>query len=136
MVVFRHLPYGMQPAIRILPQQSQGQGHPLQGAAQREGGSSANRYRLCPLLPLARLPPTLPEENQRLREEAEKEVNGKDPYNFLFGDVRSLDFSDASKVFVNFYDNTFAGYPLSDVKSFRFYNRWSNPDVLLKAQYS
>ena len=26
-------------------------------------------------------------------------------HNFLFGDVRSLDFSDASKVFVNFYDN-------------------------------
>jgi len=57
-------------------------------------------------------------------------------HDYLFGNVQSLEFSDDSKVFVNFYDNTFAGYPLSDVKSFRFYNRWSNPDVLLKAQYS
>ena len=57
-------------------------------------------------------------------------------HNFLFGDVRSLDFSDASKVFVNFYDNSFIEYQSSDVESFRFYNRWSNPHVLLKAQYT
>ena len=63
-------------------------------------------------------------------------MNGKAPHNFLFGDVRSLDFSDASKVFVNFYDNSFIEYQLSDVESFRFYNRWSNPHVLLKAQYT
>ena len=55
-------------------------------------------------------------------------------YDYLFGNVKSLEFSDNSKVLINFYDNTFAGFPLSDVKSFRFYNRWSNPLVLLKAQ--
>lgn len=57
-------------------------------------------------------------------------------HDYLFGNVKSLEFPDNSKVFINFYDNTFAGFPLSDVKSIRFYNRWSNPDVLLKAQES
>ena len=57
-------------------------------------------------------------------------------HDYLFGNVKSLEFPDNSKVFINFYDNTFAGFPMSDVKSIRFYNRWSNPDVLLKAQES
>lgn len=57
-------------------------------------------------------------------------------YNYLFGNVKSLEFLDNSKVFINFYDNSFAGFPWSDVKSIRFYNRWSNPDVLMKAQDS
>ena len=57
-------------------------------------------------------------------------------YNYLFGNVKSLEFLDNSKVFINFYDNSFAGFPWSDVKSIRFHNRYSNPDVLLKAQES
>ena len=57
-------------------------------------------------------------------------------YNYLFGDVRSLEFLDNTKVFINFYDNTFAGFPWSDVKSLSFHNRYSNPEVLLKAQES
>ena len=54
-------------------------------------------------------------------------------YNYLFGNVKSLEFLDNSKVFINFYDNSFAGFPWSDVKSIRFHNRYSNPYVLLKA---
>ena len=57
-------------------------------------------------------------------------------YNYLFGNVKSLEFSDNSKLFVNFYDNTFDGFQWNDVKSIRFYNRWSNPEVLLKTQES
>ena len=57
-------------------------------------------------------------------------------YNYLFGNVKSLEFLDNSKVFINFYDNSFAGFPWSDVKSIRFHNRYSNPYVLLKAQES
>ena len=62
-------------------------------------------------------------------------MNGQQ-YNYLFGNVKSLEFLDNSKVFINFYDNSFAGFPWSDVKSIRFHNRYSNPDVLLKAQES
>nr|MCR4921798.1 hypothetical protein [Bacteroidaceae bacterium] len=43
-------------------------------------------------------------------------------YNYLFGNVKSLEFLDNSKVFINFYDNSFAGFPWSDVKSIRFHN--------------
>ena len=77
MVVFRHLPYGRKPAIRILSQQSQGQGHPLQGVTERERGTSAHRHGLCPLLPLARFPSPLPQENQRFREATEVVGRGK-----------------------------------------------------------
>ena len=62
-------------------------------------------------------------------------TNGQQ-YDYVFGNVKSVEFLDNSKVFINFYDNSFAGFPWSDVKSLRFYNRWSNPDVLLKAQES
>ena len=57
-------------------------------------------------------------------------------YDYLLGNVKSLEFLDNSKVFINFYDNSFAGFPWSDVKSLRFHNRYSNPNVLLKAQES
>jgi hypothetical protein len=57
-------------------------------------------------------------------------------HEYLFGNVKSLEFSGNSKLFINFYDNTFAGFPWSDVKSLSFHNRYSNPDVLLKAQES
>ena len=57
-------------------------------------------------------------------------------HDYLFGNVKSLEFLDNSKVFINFYDNTFAGFPWTDVKSLTFHNRYSNPDVLLKAQES
>lgn len=60
-------------------------------------------------------------------------MNGRQ-YDYLFGNVRSVEFQDHSKLFVNFYDNTFAGFPWSDVKSLSFHNRWSSPNVLLKAQ--
>lgn len=60
-------------------------------------------------------------------------MNGRQ-YDYLFGNVRSVEFQDQSKLFVNFYDNTFAGFPWSDVKSLSFHNRWSSPNVLLKAQ--
>ena len=63
-------------------------------------------------------------------------TNDGQQHNYLFGNIKNLEFSDDSKVFINFYDNTFVGYQMNDVKSFRFYNRWSNPDVLLKAEYT
>ena len=55
-------------------------------------------------------------------------------HNYLFNFVKSLDFSDNSMVTVNFHDDTSDKYALNDVYSIRFYNRWSNPDALLKAQ--
>ena len=57
-------------------------------------------------------------------------------HNYIFGNVKSLEFLDNSKVFINFYDNSFAGFPWSDVKSLSFRSRYSNPNALLKAQES
>ena len=37
-------------------------------------------------------------------------MNGRQ-YDYLFVNVRSVEFQDHSKLFVNFYDNTFAGFP-------------------------
>ena len=55
-------------------------------------------------------------------------------HDYLFDFVKSLELYDNSKVTVNFYDNTSDRYSWKDVKSLRFYNRWSDPDALLKAQ--
>jgi len=62
-------------------------------------------------------------------------VNGRQ-HDYLFGNVKSLEISNNSKLWVNFPDDSFEGFPLSDVQSVRFYNRWSNPDVLLKTKES
>ena len=70
LVVLHHLPHGLQSAVRLLSQQPARQGHPIQGAAQRAGSPSAHSHRLRALLPLARLPPPLPEAARQLREAA------------------------------------------------------------------
>lgn len=53
-------------------------------------------------------------------------------HDYIFGNIEKLDFSDISKVLVKLIDGSQDEYPLGNVRSFRFYNRWSNPDVLLK----
>ena len=55
-------------------------------------------------------------------------------HDYLFNYVKSLELSDNSKVSINFYDDTSTWFPWSHVKSLRFYNRWSNPNVLLQAR--
>ena len=55
---------------------------------------------------------------------------------FLMKDVKEIDFSDISKVLIKLMDNTYCEYPVSNLKSIRFYNRWSDPDALMKVQES
>ena len=55
---------------------------------------------------------------------------------FLMNYVKELDFSDLSKVLIKLIDNNTHVFPVNEVKSIRFYNRWSNPDALMKAQES
>ena len=57
-------------------------------------------------------------------------------YNYLWGNFRGLSFSpDFTKMAIVEADNEVT-YDLSKVKSIRFYNRYSNPEVVLKAQGS
>ena len=62
MVEFQRVPHGIECAVYLLSPQSQRQGRALQGAAERAGGATAYPDKLCPLLPLARLQASLPEE--------------------------------------------------------------------------
>ena len=57
-------------------------------------------------------------------------------YDYIWGNFQSLSFSpDFSKMSVVNYDNEIS-YDLDKVKSIRFYNRYSNPEVVLKAHGS
>ena len=55
-------------------------------------------------------------------------------YDYIWGNFQGLSFSsDFSKMAVVLPDNEIT-YDLDKVKSIRFYNRYSNPEVVLKAQ--
>ncbi|GEM_PF-21048 len=53
---------------------------------------------------------------------------------FISGDITKLDYSDPSVVNVNLWDGTNAKIERKSIKSIRFYNRYSNPKVLLQVQ--
>lgn len=55
-------------------------------------------------------------------------------YDYIWGDFRGVSFSpDFTTMAIKYYDNDIS-YDLSKVKSIRFYNRYSNPEVVLKGQ--
>ena len=57
-------------------------------------------------------------------------------YDYIWGNFSSLSFSpDFTKMAIMYADNEIT-YDLDKVKSIRFYNRYSNPEVVLKAQGS
>ncbi|MBQ8154411.1 MAG: RagB/SusD family nutrient uptake outer membrane protein [Prevotella sp.] len=55
---------------------------------------------------------------------------------FISGDITKLDYSDPSVVNVNLWDGSNAKIERKSIKSIRFYNRYSNPKVLLQVQTS